>query len=69
MGQGAGIGRLRIIDRAVEHATEGEAVPYFYGGRQRGTYRRHDTRILLAALRVAERELKQRRGSSTTEND
>jgi hypothetical protein len=40
---------------AVERAIDGVEVPYFYRGIQRGTRRVYDTRLLLAALRAAER--------------
>ncbi len=62
------IGRLQLIDRAVDHATNGRLVPYFYGGLQRGSYRHYDTRVLLKGLRLAEREVERRRSSSTTSN-
>lgn len=41
------------LDVAVRHAIDGERVPVFYGGRQVGEYRRHDTRLAMAALRAA----------------
>lgn len=38
---------------ALRDALEGTRVPVFYGGRQVGEYRRHDTRLALAALNAA----------------
>lgn len=40
---------------AVERALDGQEVPYFYGGLQRGTRRVYDNRLLIAALRAIER--------------
>ena len=42
-------------DHAITRALEGYEVPYFYGGRQRGTIRRYDHRLLLAALAHSDR--------------
>jgi hypothetical protein len=42
-------------DHAITRALEGYEVPYFYGGRQCGTIRRYDHRLLLAALALGDR--------------
>jgi hypothetical protein len=42
-------------DHAITRALEGYEVPYFYGGRQCGTIRRYDHRLLLAALARGDR--------------
>lgn len=41
-----------MLERALPLAIQGEVVPVFYGGRQVGQYRRHDTRLVLAVLRA-----------------
>jgi len=51
------MGRGNATDHAIDRALEGYEVPYFYGGRQRGTIRRYDNRLLLAALAQMERNL------------
>ncbi|HST36960.1 MAG TPA: hypothetical protein VLK25_10080 [Allosphingosinicella sp.] len=48
-------GRTKAWSTAVERAIEGVEVPYFYRGIQRGTKRVYNDRLLLAALRAAER--------------
>jgi len=40
---------------AVERALDGVEIPYFYRGVQRGTRRVYNDRLLIAALRAAER--------------
>ncbi len=42
-------------DHAITRALDGYDVPYFYGGRQCGTIRRFDHRLLLAALSRGDR--------------
>lgn len=40
------------VAQILPFAIKGELVPVFYGGRQVGQYRRHDTRLALAILRA-----------------
>lgn len=47
-----GEGQSRALDTAIDRATTGMAVPVFYRGRQVGEWRRHDNRLLFAALRA-----------------
>lgn len=42
-------------DHAITRALDGYDVPYFYGGRQCGTIRRYDHRLLLAVLALGDR--------------
>jgi hypothetical protein len=49
------IGRSRGTFTAIDRALNGVEVPYYYGGRQRGTRRVYDDRLLAAALRAIER--------------
>lgn len=48
-------GRTTAWFTAVGRAIEGEEVPYFYRGIQRGTRRVYDNRLLIAAVRAIER--------------
>lgn len=48
-------GRTTAWFTAVGRAIEGEEVPYFYRGIQRGTRRVYDNRILIAAFRAIQR--------------
>ena len=57
-------GRLDAGLIAIERAINGVEVPYFYRGIQRGTRRVYDNRLLLAALRSAERARDDERGRS-----
>lgn len=47
-----GEGRAQALDLSIDRAVEGEETPVFYRGRQIGTRRRYDNRLLLAALRA-----------------
>jgi len=44
-------GKASALSHAVGRAIEGVEVPYFYGGRQRGTRRIYNDSLLIAALR------------------
>ena len=48
-------GRNNASFTAIERAIDGVEVPYFYRGIRRGTRRVYDIRLLLAALRAADR--------------
>jgi hypothetical protein len=48
-------GRTNAWFKAVGRAIEGEEMPYFYRGIQRGTRRVYDNRLLIAAFRAIER--------------
>ena len=48
-------GRTNAWFKAVGRALDGEEVPYFYGGLQRGTRRVYDDRLLAAAFRSIQR--------------
>ncbi|MEH6789502.1 hypothetical protein [Parasphingorhabdus sp.] len=63
-------------DHAIARALDGYELPYFYGGRQCGTIRRYDHRLLLAALARGDRREEKLRGvqnqplgSSTKKHD
>jgi hypothetical protein len=55
-------GRANVWVTSVERAIDGVEVPYFYRGRQCGVRRVYDDRLLLAALRAAERRRAERPG-------
>ena len=46
------MGRMRATFTGIERALNGVEMPYFYGGRQRGTRRVYSDRLLAAALRA-----------------
>lgn len=48
-------GRGNVSFTAIDRALHGVEVPYFYGGLERGTRRVYDNRLLIAALRAADR--------------
>jgi hypothetical protein len=48
-------GLVKVSCTAIERALYGVEVPYFYRGIERGTRRVYDDRLLLAALRAADR--------------
>lgn len=50
-----GLARVTVMLTAVERAIDGVEIPYFYRGVQRGTRRVYNDRLLIAALRAAER--------------
>lgn len=49
------VGRTAVFFAAYERAVDGVAVPIFYKGVQVGVRRSYDNRLLIAALRAAER--------------
>jgi hypothetical protein len=51
-------GRTNAWFTAIGRALEGVEEPYFYGGRQRGTRRVYNDRLLIAAFRAIERSQK-----------
>jgi len=55
-------GRCAAAAIAMDRAIEGVEVPVFYRGRQCGTRRVYDNRLLIAALHLAEREAERDRG-------
>lgn len=48
-------GRGNVSSTAIDRALNGVEVPYFYRGVQRGTRRVYNDRLLIAALRAADR--------------
>jgi hypothetical protein len=48
-------GRAKVSFTAIDRALRGVEVPYFYRGLERGTRRVYDNRLLMTALRAADR--------------
>ena len=49
------MGQDKVRDLAIDRAINGYTVPYFYGGVQRGSYRRYDNRLLEKAIGAFDR--------------